>query len=98
MNQRLGDGEAKPRTVITFGELAFDLLEWTAEARKRLLRNANAGVGDHQPYGVTDHAAADDDAAVVRGELDRVRQQIDDDLFHRAAIGDHRDGVFDVGL
>ncbi len=53
-DERLGDGEAKARSLVPLGQLAFDLLEWPAELAQCVFGNADAGVLD----GDGDHAAA----------------------------------------
>src|ERR1700728_1168636 len=41
-DKRFGDREAKARTLMFFGELAFHLLEGAAKLAQRSLRNADA--------------------------------------------------------
>src|SRR6185503_13550751 len=44
------------------------------------------------------HVAADGYPAFVRGELHRVRQQVDEDLLDGAAVGQHGNGASDIGI
>ncbi|GAA3855134.1 hypothetical protein GCM10022626_28620 [[Pseudomonas] carboxydohydrogena] len=98
LDQRFGDREAEAGAVIALGQLAFDLLEGAAEAGEGFLRNADAGVGDRHHHSVADHAATHHDASAIGRELHRIRQEIDEDLFHRPAVGDDRNGAVDPAV
>ena len=96
--QGAGDGEAQARARIGLGELALDLFEWLAEPPQRIRRDADAGIGDHENDRIRQHVAAHGDPAFVRGELHRVRQQVDEDLLDGAAVGEDGNGASDIGI
>ncbi|BEV47002.1 hypothetical protein CRBSH125_31850 [Afipia carboxidovorans] len=95
MRERFCNRKAEAGAVIAFGELAFDLLERAAEAGECFLRNADAAVGNRHDHLAAAGAAAHQNASAIRRELHRVRQQVDHDLLHRAAIRDDRDRAVD---
>ncbi len=96
IGQRPRDRQPQPRAVIGLGQLALDLLERPAQPQQRMRRDADAGVGDHQHDGIAEHPAAHHHLAAIGRELDRIGQQVDDDLLDRAAIGHHRNGAVDI--
>src|SRR6202171_838228 len=68
-----------------------DLLEIT-------FGDADSAIGDAEHEFVALDAAADDDAAILAAELDRVRDEIEHDLPHRPLVRDdfgQRRGEFD---
>src|SRR5580692_9503094 len=84
--ERLGDSEAKARTLILFGELALHLLEGTAELMQIAFRNADAVVFDGDNDGVGPYPAMHLHGAALGCELDRIGQKIERDLLERAPI------------
>src|SRR5208282_718705 len=85
--ERFGDREAETGSLVPLRQLAFDLFERPAELVQRILRDADAVVLD----GDGDHAAAKPPThghrAAVGRELHGIRQEIERDLLHRAAVG-----------
>src|SRR5690606_31927436 len=77
----------KARTLMRFGDVAFDLLERAAEPGQGIRRDADAGVGDAEHYAVIGGAAPYRDLAAGWRELDRVRQKIERDLLEGATVG-----------
>ena len=57
---------------MALGELAFDLLERPAQARERVLGDADAGIGDRQHDAAVGGAPAHGNAAAGGRELHRV--------------------------
>ncbi len=86
-DQRLGNRQPEAGALVALGELALDLLERPPEPRQRVLRDADAGIGDRQHDALVGRARAHRDAAAAGRELDRVRQQIERDLLDGAAVG-----------
>src|SRR5438094_385873 len=56
--------------------------------------NRSAPAGD---TGAARHPAADGDAALLRGEFDRVGQKVEGDLLERAPVGAQADAGCDLG-
>ena len=54
---------------MALGELAFDLFEGTAKPQQRVLRDADAGIGDAEHDAVVGGARTHGDAAAGRREL-----------------------------
>ena len=98
LDQRFGDREAEARALMRLGELAFHLLERTAEVLQGVGRDADAGILDGDHHGLAGGAAAHRDAAAVGGELHGVRQEVEQDLLDRAAVDPEPDAGRDFGV
>ena len=72
--------------------LAFDLLERLTEAHQGLFGNADAGVGDGDLDALGIAPGADHHLAALGGELDAVGQEVDQNLLHRAHVGENEGG------
>jgi len=86
LRQRLSEREAQPGARIVASQFLLDLLERARKARQVLRRDAAAGIDDTQRQRVRRAARMHHDRARV-GELDRVGQEIEQNLFHRAMVG-----------
>jgi hypothetical protein len=84
--QRLGERQAKARAVIVARELFFDLLERARQTRQMFGRDAAAGIDDAQRKPRRAAARMHHDRALI-GELHGVREQVQQDLLHRAVVG-----------
>src|SRR5262249_58083089 len=85
LDELLADRQPETRASGAAGDRVIELLERLEEPRQVVLANSDAGVGDAQPDGIRLGDHADQDAA-LRGELDRVRQQIEQDLIDLSPI------------
>jgi hypothetical protein len=98
LHERFGDGEAKAGAVIALSQLALDLFEGAAEAGEGFLRNADPCICDHHHDFAANDPAPDHDASAIGRELHSVRQEVDENLLHRAAIGHDRNGAVDPAV
>ena len=96
IDERLGNREAEPEPAEGLRDGAAALLERIENPRQRLGRDADAGIGHadlkRRRAVVRHHPRGDGDAAAFRGELERVLQQVPEDLRQPRGIGadDHR--------
>src|SRR5690242_3532667 len=97
LNQRFGNSQPQARAVLRLGELAFDLFKRTPEFLQRVGGDADAGILDADQYGAARDASSHRDAAVLRGELDGIGEQIERDLLERAPVGSQLDAGCDAG-
>ena len=72
---------------MALGKLAFHLLKRPAKPSKRVLGDADASVGDGERDAMVASSSAHSDTAAVRRKLHRIGEQIECDLFERAAVG-----------
>ena len=89
LDQRFDESEADPAAFDRSASRAFDAIEPVEKMRKLVLRHTHAGVGDGElrlaSQAVFSQADLD---RPVEGELERVREQIEDDLLpHRRVHG-----------
>src|SRR5262245_26906867 len=89
LDELLADRQPETRASGAAGDRVIELLERLEEPRQVVLANSDAGVGDAQPDGVRLGDDADQHAA-LRGELDRIRQQIEQDLLDLRPVGRQR--------
>src|ERR1700738_1595018 len=69
------------------GQEAFHLLEWTPDFSQRILRDADAGILEHEGHGVGADAGAHPHLPGFRRELAGVRQQVYGNLLYRTLVG-----------
>ncbi len=81
----LGDGEAEPAPALLAGARAVDLLELLEDALLVGLRDAGTGVRDRDQERPVRDARLDRDLTDV-GELDRVADQVHEDLGQPALV------------
>ena len=72
---------------MALGQLALYLFEGTAETRKSVAGNADAGIGDGKNDAVAGRPPANHDPAACRRKFDGIGQQVERDLLKCAAIG-----------
>ena len=100
LDQRLGQRQAEARALVALAQRVLDLAEGRERHRDVLERHADTVVGDleHEP-GVRARPGRDLDRAAGRGELDRVGEQVVQDLAQLAPVGTQlRQVVRDLGL
>ncbi|ESS40103.1 hypothetical protein P355_3092 [Burkholderia cenocepacia KC-01] len=84
------DRQAEPQTALRRRERAFRPAERVEQVRQVFRRDALPGVGDGQPHALAGARQRHVDAAARRRELDRVRQQVRQDLAQAFAVrGNH---------
>src|SRR5215470_16437522 len=91
LDERAYQREPEARAGLGEHGIATDLLERPAEARQLVRGNADPGVAHAQARALAVVAQRHHDLPARRRELDRVREQIEQDLLERAAVGDERD-------
>ena len=104
--ERFGQRQAKAGAVMVAREFFLDLFERARQARQMFGRDAAAGVNYTQCENRSARARIHHDGAGI-GELDRVGEQVEQDLLDRAVIGldlgnalgvDHDGEAFLLGL
>jgi hypothetical protein len=102
LDQLLGDGQPEPGAAVVAGGRGVGLREGLEQLVEALRVQADPGVADLEAHDVAlPHApgrADGHDHLALRGELDRVRQQVGEHLAQpRLVAADHvRDAVLDV--
>src|SRR5579862_9131324 len=77
--------EREPETrAFALPDADFRLLELLEDPPLVLAGDPGTGVGDRDEHLLVDALRCDDDAAALRSELDRVREEVEDDLTHRS--------------
>ncbi len=87
LDQPPGEGEPKARALLPDADLA-DLAELLEDQRLVRRRDPGSGVGDGHPHEAVVGDGLDRDRSAVRGELDRVRQEVVQDLADAATVRD----------
>src|SRR3546814_774708 len=79
--------QAEPGALIRPGEVALDLIEGLEHACQMPVGNADAGIGDgDRDPALAAPRGANRDPSARGGELDRVRQEVDQDLAEIALV------------
>src|SRR5262245_34146109 len=89
LDEFLADRQPEARASGAAGDRIVELLKRLEQPRQVVLADPDPGVGDAQPDRVRVCDDADQHPA-LRGELDRVREQIQQDLLDLRAIGRQR--------
>jgi hypothetical protein len=89
LHQLLDQRQSDPRTLVGARPHALDAVEALEEARHLLGRHAGAGVLHLQRDTAAGRLQRDLDAT-VEGELERVRDQVEDDGLPHAVVDEHR--------
>lgn len=91
LRQRTGDGQAQPQAAVQARVVVFfALVEGVEDAPQRLRGNADAGVGHvHGDPAGRGAAQEDFDAPAVGRELERVLEQVPENLLHARGVGAH---------
>src|SRR5438552_15403461 len=89
LREMLDDGEPEPGSSKLARAAGIRAVEALEDARLVLRLDAGAGIHDRQHHRRTEAVPEQGDPAAPRRELDRVVQQVDEDLLERAPIG-HR--------
>src|SRR5256885_8893150 len=97
LGERPGDGEPEPRALVALGEPTLDLFERASKLGERVVRDADAGVGDGDAHPFRGPSCTDGDAAALGRELDRVGEKIEHDLLEQAVVGRGADAGAGVG-
>ncbi len=92
-DERLGQSEAEPGSRREARIGIVGALEGSADAGEDLARHAEPGVEHGDAQAIGDGPDIERHAAAARGEFERVRQQVEQDLLDRAAIGDEIAGL-----
>ena len=88
-HQIVHDRQAEPEAAVATRRRAVGLPEAVEHVRQKGGIDADAGIRDLDPDAPVDLRRADRDAAAVRRELDRVRQQIPQHLLQARGVGQH---------
>ena len=88
----LDDAETEPGAALLSCIAGVGLGEFFEHTRSKFSRDAVAVVADRDAYAVAMLAYRDQDLAVLRRELDCVRQEVGDDLGEAVGIGVHLAG------
>ena len=88
-HELLHEREPDPRALVRAALDAFDAIKTFEQARQLMLRHADAGVRDAQQRAVAIARQAQRDAALER-ELQRIREQVENDLLPHLAIDEQR--------
>ena len=86
LDQPTGEGETQAGTLLP-GIGLSDLREFVEDQFLIFRCDTGTSVGDGQPDGGAVDDCLDRDRSAIRGELDRVRQEVVQDLSHAATIG-----------
>ena len=89
-HQLVHQRQADARALVGARARALDAVEALEQARQLVLRDADAGVRDRQLDAVAARRAASRAIAAVERELERVRQQVEDDLLPHVAVDEDR--------
>src|SRR5688500_16229608 len=83
------DREAEPHSLRLARQPLIDLHERLEDARELVRRDADAGIPHRDRDASLPLPAADTDLAPFLGELDRVGQQVEQDLLQLLVVGAH---------
>src|SRR6185312_17285219 len=86
LGEELDEGEAEPEAAVLAREGGVRLAEPIEDVGEEARGDAPAGVADHDLDAGAVAAAARLHASPLRRELDRVRQEVGDDLLEPAGI------------
>src|SRR5215472_18977909 len=91
LRERLHQRKPEAGAVMASGVLVRDLTEGRQRDREVLGGHADAGVGHgEREAAVADALGPDGDAAAARSELDRVAEQVEQDVADRALVREER--------
>src|SRR5262245_63828670 len=82
LHELLGQGQPEPRALLLAGVVPADLAELLEDGCLILRRDPDPGVTDSDRDHVPGHRGGEADPTAVRGELDRVGEQVQQDLLH----------------
>src|SRR5689334_18890930 len=82
------DGETEARSLVRRGEFPLELDEGLEDRAQLLRRDADTAVGDSDANGRRVAATGDLDRAAGSRELDRVREEVEQDLTDLLLIGE----------
>ncbi len=86
-----GNGEAEPKTPVCAAGGETDLFEAMEDAGQEVGRNAGPRVADGEPRLGLERLETDVNATALGGELDRVAEEVGDDLTQPGRVASHQE-------
>ena len=88
LDELLHQRQTDPRALVATALRALDAMEPVEDARQFVSRNAGAGIPHRQQHAGIARAVSDTETPPVERELERVGDEVQDDLFPHLAIDD----------